>query len=101
VFEEVLGMEMDKEMFEKAKELVMNKMIERYCKDSDERAKIAIKQFCEAFLEAFMKGERDIYLQGHTGDKGNGFYSRTLRSAGISYNLNVPRTRSGETIYSS
>ena len=89
-------MGIDKETFEKAKEQAINKMLERYFKNCDDQTKIAIKQLFEAFLEAFMLGERDIFLQHHSQDKGNGFYTRTLNSAGISYNLNVPRTRSGE-----
>ncbi|QTA38891.1 IS256 family transposase [Thermosipho ferrireducens] len=87
---------MDKEMYEKAKEYAINKMIEKYCKNSDEQTKIALKEFCEAFLESFMLGERDIFLQNHVQDKGNGFYTRTVNSAGISYSLNIPRTRSGQ-----
>ena len=89
-------MKIDKEVFEKAKEYAVNKMLEEYCKECDEQTKIAFKQFCEAILNAFMLGERDIFLQRHAQDKGNGFYTRTLSSAGIEYHLNVPRTRSGQ-----
>jgi len=60
-------MGIDKEKFEKAKEYAVNKMIEKYCK-----------------------------LQDHVEDKGNGFYTRTVNSAVVSYNLNVPRARSGQ-----
>lgn len=89
-------MEIDKEMFEKAEEYAINKMMEKYCKNSNEQTKIALKEFCKAFLESFMLGERDIFLQHHVGDKGNGFYTRTVNSAGVSYNLSIPRTRSGQ-----
>ena len=68
-------MKIDKEVFEKAKEYAVNKMLEEYCKECDEQTKIAFKQFCEAILNAFMLGERDIFLQRRTQDKGNGFYT--------------------------
>ena len=36
---------------------------------------------------------RNAYLKQHPENKGNGFYSRTLQIGGLSFPVNIPRTR--------
>ena len=45
-------------------------------------------------LNLLAAAERNIYLQQHPEDKGNGFYNRNLSSGSLSFQLDVPRTRS-------
>jgi transposase-like protein len=40
--------------------------------------------------------ERRAYLARMTGDKGNGFYDRSLSLGSVPVDLRVPRTRSGD-----
>jgi putative transposase len=47
------------------------------------------------FMSAFMKKERDFYLEEHSDDKANGFYERALASAAGNLELLTPRVRSG------
>ncbi len=48
-------------------------------------------------MERLMAKERELFLEEHPGDKGNGYYERSLfTSSGLIEDLRVPRTRSGE-----
>jgi transposase-like protein len=42
-----------------------------------------------------MKGERKIFLENHSKNKGNGYYSRSLSAGSFKLNLNVPGDRNG------
>ncbi|MDI7251040.1 MAG: transposase, partial [Actinomycetota bacterium] len=61
------------------------------------RAKEEVKQREKAIMQRLMAEERQLFLEEHPEDRGNGFYERTLlTSSGIIEDLRVPRTRSGE-----
>ena len=47
-------------------------------------------------LNSIMEEERNIFLNNHPGEYGNGFYSRRLYSGQTPLDINVPRTRSSE-----
>ena len=46
-------------------------------------------------LNLLALAERKLYLERHPEDKGNGFYRRKLSSGSLTFNIDVPRTRSG------
>lgn len=55
-----------------------------------------VKQREKAIMQRLMAEERELYLDEHTDDKGNGFYERALLTqSGLLEDLRVPRTRSG------
>ena len=47
-------------------------------------------------LNSIMEEERNIFLNNHPGEYGNGFYSRRLYSGQTPLDINVPRTRSSD-----
>ncbi len=54
-----------------------------------------VKQREKAVMERLMAEERELFLEEHPEDKGNGFYGRTLLTkSGLLKDLRVPRTRS-------
>ncbi|MBC7247331.1 MAG: IS256 family transposase [Actinobacteria bacterium] len=56
-----------------------------------------VKQREKAIMQRLMTEERELFLEEHPEDKGNGFYERSLiTSRGLIEDLRVPRTRSGE-----
>lgn len=58
---------------------------------------LSMEQFITSTIESLMQVERAEYLETSEGDKGNGFYGRSLRS--LSKNclmVNVPRTREND-----
>ena len=56
-----------------------------------------VKQREKAIMQRLMAEEREIWLDDHSEDKGNGFYERSLLTqGGLIDDLRVPRTRSGE-----
>ena len=46
-------------------------------------------------LDSFSKQERALFLEEHKGEQGNGFRPRRWRGHGCSFQLRIPRTRSG------
>ena len=46
-------------------------------------------------LDSFSKQERTLFLEEHKGEQGNGFRPRRWRGHGCSFQLRIPRTRSG------
>ena len=59
-----------------------------------------MEQFITSTIESLMQVERAEYLETSEGDKGNGFYGRSLKS--LSKNclmVNVPRTRENDGLY--
>lgn len=51
----------------------------------------------KGIMQRLMSEERELYLDDHLDDKGNGFYERNLLSQnGLIEELRVPRTRSGD-----
>ncbi|WP_458012092.1 transposase [Candidatus Solincola sp.] len=56
-----------------------------------------VKRRGKTVMERLMAEEREMYLEEHSEDKGNGFYERMLlTSLGLLPDLRVPRTRSGD-----
>lgn len=56
-----------------------------------------VKQREKAIMQRLMAEERELWLDEHLEDKGNGFYERSLlTSSGLIDDLRVPRTRCGE-----
>ena len=56
-----------------------------------------VKQREKAIMQRLMAQERELFLDEHPEDKGNGYYERSLlTSSGLIEDLRVPRTRSGE-----
>ncbi|MEJ5186234.1 MAG: transposase, partial [Candidatus Geothermincolales bacterium] len=56
-----------------------------------------VKQREKAIMQRLMAEERELFLDEHPEDKGNGFYERSLlTTTGLIPDLRVPRTRSGE-----
>ena len=46
-------------------------------------------------MDSFSKQERALFLEEHKGEQGNGFRPRRWRGHGCSFQLRIPRTRSG------
>ncbi len=56
-----------------------------------------VKQREKAIMQRLMAEERELFLDEHLDDKGNGFYGRSLLTqSGLLEDLMVPRTRSGD-----
>jgi len=56
-----------------------------------------VKQREKAIMQRLMTEERELFLEQHPEDKGNGYYERSLlTTCGLIDDLRVPRTRSGE-----
>jgi transposase-like protein len=54
-----------------------------------------IKRLFEETINQIMKTERQIYLKGSPGNKGNGYYPRTLSEGSFKLDISVPRDRQG------
>ena len=52
-------------------------------------------ELMRVLLDSFSKQERALFLEEHKGEQGNGFRPRRWRSHGCSFQLRIPRTRSG------
>ncbi|WP_255422154.1 IS256 family transposase [Alloprevotella sp. OH1205_COT-284] len=52
-------------------------------------------ELMRVLLDSFSKQERSLFLQEHSGEQGNGFRPRRWRGYGCSFELRIPRTRSG------
>lgn len=52
-------------------------------------------ELMRVLLDSFSKQERSLFLQEHAGEQGNGFRPRRWRGYGCSFQLRIPRTRSG------
>lgn len=55
-----------------------------------------LKSINEAFLNALMKKERDVFLRNNSNNKGNGFYPRGLQTGLGKIDLMIPRDRLNE-----
>jgi transposase-like protein len=56
-----------------------------------------VKRREKAIMQRLMASERELFLEEHPEDKGNGYYERSLLTLGGNIeDLRVPRTRSGE-----
>jgi len=88
---------MDQETFDRIKEEAIEEVLKKYFKGSlNNQEKVAMHRLLEELLEEIMKGERKIFLENHSNNKGNGYYSRSLSAGSFKLNLNVPRDRNGE-----
>ncbi|MFQ3573462.1 MAG: transposase [Thermodesulfovibrionales bacterium] len=88
---------MDQQTFEKIKNKAIESMLKKYFNDNlkaDE--KVAMRSFLEELLNEIMKGERNIFLEKNTNNKGNGYYPRELTTGSWRLNINVPRDRNGQ-----
>ena len=54
-------------------------------------------ELMRVLLDSFSKQERALFLEEHKGEQGNGFRPRRWRGHGCSFQLRIPRTRSGAT----
>ena len=52
-------------------------------------------ELMRVLLDCFSKQERALFLEEHKGEQGNGFCPRRWRGHGCSFQLRIPRTRSG------
>ena len=52
-------------------------------------------ELMRVLLDSFSKQERALFLDEHKGEQGNGFRPRRWRGHGYSFQLRIPRTRSG------
>ena len=52
-------------------------------------------ELMRVLLDCFSKQERALFLEEHKGEQGNGFRPRRWRGHGCSFQLRIPRTRSG------
>ena len=52
-------------------------------------------ELMRVLLDSFSKQERALFLEEHKGEQGNGFRPRRWRGHGCSFQLRIPRTRSG------
>ncbi len=88
---------MDQETFERIKEEAIEEVLKKHFKGKlNSQEKVAMLQFLEEMLEAIMKGERKVFLESSSNNKGNGYYPRSLSAGSFKLNLNVPRDRNGE-----
>jgi len=55
----------------------------------------AIEKIVKTVFESILKSERDEFLSGQIGNKGNGYYERMARSINKYFKLQVPRDRLG------
>lgn len=55
----------------------------------------AIEKIIKTVFESILKSERDEFLSGQLGNKGNGYYERMARSINKYFSLQVPRDRLG------
>ena len=54
-----------------------------------------INELMRVLLDSFSKQERALFLEEHKGEQGNGFRPRRWLGQGCSFQLRIPRTRSG------
>ena len=52
-------------------------------------------ELMRVLLDSFSKQERALFLEEHKGEQGNGFRPCRWRGHGCSFQLRIPRTRSG------
>ena len=52
-------------------------------------------ELMRVLLDSFSKQERALFLEEHKGEQDNGFRPRHWRGQGCSFQLRIPRTRSG------
>ena len=52
-------------------------------------------ELMRVLLDSFSKQECSLFLEEHKGEQGNGFRPRRWRGHGCSFQLRIPRTRSG------
>lgn len=83
---------MKQELYEEIKNNAIEAVLDKYFSENDSTC-IAMKRLLEELLERIMISERDIHLKKTDGDKGNGFYDRTLATSVGKLELSVPRTR--------
>jgi len=57
---------------------------------------LSFEELVSYALNLLALADRKLYLEQHPDDKGNGFYKRKLPSGSLTFNINVPRTRSGQ-----
>jgi transposase-like protein len=57
---------------------------------------LSLRQLLGTLLTLLGESERRAFLARTTGDKGNGFYDRSLQLGSIPVEVEVPRTRSGQ-----
>ncbi len=75
----------------------MAKLDEHASREMVTQVREEVKQREKAIMQRLMAEERELWLDEHLEDKGNGFYERSLlTSCGLIEDLRVPRTRSGE-----
>lgn len=55
----------------------------------------SFNELMRVLLDSFSKQERALFLEEHKGELGNGFRPRRWRGQGCSFQLRIPRTRSG------
>ena len=55
----------------------------------------SFNELMRVLLDSFSKQERAFFLEEHKGELGNGFRPRRWRGQGCSFQLRIPRTRSG------
>jgi|YelNatPaOPRAMG01_1025707.scaffolds.fasta_scaffold103539_1 putative transposase len=87
---------MDRETFERIKEKAIEEVLQKNFKGSlKSQEKVAMHRLLEELLEGIMKGEREVFLENSTSNKGNGYYPRSLAAGSFKLHLNVPRDRNG------
>jgi len=70
---------MDQETFDRIKEEAIEEVLKKHFKGRlNPQEKVAMHQLLEELLEAIMKGERKIFLEKSSNNKGNGYYPRSL-----------------------
>lgn len=83
---------MKQDLYEEIKNDAIEEVLDKYFSENDHN-RIAVRKLLEELLERIMISERDIHLKKTDGDKGNGFYDRTLVTSIGKLELSVPRTR--------
>lgn len=73
-------------------EALVNQMI----RDNGGLHNLSTTEILQAAMNIIMKAERDLHLQQHPDDKGNGYFQRGIGTANGTLTVQVPRDRNGD-----
>lgn len=89
--------DMEREIFERVKEKAIEEVLRKnFPGGLRAQEKVAMHRLLEELLEGIMKGEREVFLENSSNNKGNGYYPRSLAAGSFKLNLSVPRDRNGD-----
>ena len=81
--------------------LASSELVDQICEKvkqttADELGHISISELLACLMSTLQESERNVFLENHPDDKGNGSYRRSLAIGSLPLDVDIPRTRSGD-----